>query len=140
MEVKRPDRNVPEIQHCIHTKQNTMSMALYFSLFSSDSSGFIKSFLSLGFWLPLSNISFASYLSHPVLILLYMGLQETPTHYTALNFVSALNSPFHSISSSSNAELFQILPWVGCHSVLFYKVYFMSPLFIRCTCSLVTWC
>ncbi|KAF0031579.1 hypothetical protein F2P81_016134 [Scophthalmus maximus] len=49
--------------------------------------GFIKSFLSLGFWLPLSNISFASYLSHPVLILLYMGLQETPTHYTALNFM-----------------------------------------------------
>ncbi|CAB1441976.1 unnamed protein product, partial [Pleuronectes platessa] len=28
--------------------------------------GFIKSFLSLGFWLPLSNISFACYLSHPI--------------------------------------------------------------------------
>ncbi|XP_053267638.1 O-acyltransferase like protein-like [Pleuronectes platessa] len=49
--------------------------------------GFIKSFLSLGFWLPLSNISFACYLSHPIFIIIYMGLQETPIHYTDLNFM-----------------------------------------------------
>nr|XP_040053785.1 O-acyltransferase like protein isoform X1 [Gasterosteus aculeatus aculeatus] len=49
--------------------------------------GFIKSLLSLGFWIPLSNISFACYLTHPVFIILYIGLQETPIHYTDINFM-----------------------------------------------------
>ncbi|XP_042364975.1 O-acyltransferase like protein isoform X2 [Plectropomus leopardus] len=49
--------------------------------------GFIKSLLSLGFWVPLSNISFACYLTHPVFIILYIGLQETPIHYTDINFM-----------------------------------------------------
>ncbi|XP_030599191.1 O-acyltransferase like protein [Archocentrus centrarchus] len=49
--------------------------------------GFIKRFLSLTFWVPLSNISFACYLIHPVFIILYIGLQETPIHYTDINFM-----------------------------------------------------
>ncbi|KAG8010776.1 O-acyltransferase like protein [Nibea albiflora] len=49
--------------------------------------GFIKSLLSLGFWVPLSNISFACYLTHPVFIIFYIGLQETPIHYTDINFM-----------------------------------------------------
>ncbi|XP_038590528.1 O-acyltransferase like protein-like [Micropterus salmoides] len=49
--------------------------------------GFIKSLLSLGVWVPLSNISFACYLTHPVFIILYIGLQETPLHYTDINFM-----------------------------------------------------
>ncbi|XP_059214378.1 O-acyltransferase like protein [Centropristis striata] len=49
--------------------------------------GFIQRLLSLGFWFPLSNISFACYLTHPVFILLYIGLQETPIHYSNINFM-----------------------------------------------------
>ncbi|XP_005456362.3 O-acyltransferase like protein isoform X1 [Oreochromis niloticus] len=49
--------------------------------------GFIKRFLSLTFWVPLSNISFACYLIHPVFIILYIGFQETPIHYTDINFM-----------------------------------------------------
>ncbi|XP_061783326.1 O-acyltransferase like protein isoform X1 [Nerophis lumbriciformis] len=49
--------------------------------------GIICSVLSFGGWVPLANISFACYLVHPVFILLYIGLQETPIHYTDLNFM-----------------------------------------------------
>ncbi|KAM4634077.1 O-acyltransferase like protein [Polymixia lowei] len=49
--------------------------------------GIIKSLLSLGLWVPLSNISFACYLIHPILIILYNGKQETPIHYTNINFM-----------------------------------------------------
>lgn len=51
--------------------------------------GFVDRLLSLRVWIPLSNISFACYLIHPMLIILYNGKQETPIHYTDLNFVSA---------------------------------------------------
>ncbi|KAL6469892.1 hypothetical protein MHYP_G00210110 [Metynnis hypsauchen] len=49
--------------------------------------GFVNKLLSLKVWIPLSNISFACYLIHPILILLYNGKQETPIHYTDLNFL-----------------------------------------------------
>ncbi|KAM9820673.1 O-acyltransferase like protein-like [Neosynchiropus ocellatus] len=49
--------------------------------------GFIMSLLSLNFWIPLSNLSYACYLFHPFIILIYNGLQETPTHYLDLNFM-----------------------------------------------------
>ncbi|KAM9338056.1 O-acyltransferase like protein [Symphorus nematophorus] len=49
--------------------------------------GFIKNLLSMGFWLPLSNISFACYLTHPVFMIFYNGLLETPLHYTDINFM-----------------------------------------------------
>ncbi|KAM9307098.1 LOW QUALITY PROTEIN: O-acyltransferase like protein [Pholidichthys leucotaenia] len=49
--------------------------------------GFIKRFLSSRFWNPLSNISFSCYLIHPVFIIVYIGLQETPIHYTDINFM-----------------------------------------------------
>lgn len=65
------------------------------SLFLAVSAGFVKTLLSLGFWVPLSNISFACYLTHPVFILLYIGMQETPMHYTDINFVSISDSTFN---------------------------------------------
>ncbi|XP_028274323.1 O-acyltransferase like protein [Parambassis ranga] len=49
--------------------------------------GFIQTLLSLSFWVPLSNISFACYLTHPIFIIIYIGLQETPIHYTDINFM-----------------------------------------------------
>uniref|UniRef100_UPI003AAFE7A5 uncharacterized protein n=1 Tax=Centroberyx gerrardi TaxID=166262 RepID=UPI003AAFE7A5 len=49
--------------------------------------GFIKRLLSLGLWVPISNISFACYLVHPMLITYYNGKQETPMHYTDINFM-----------------------------------------------------
>ncbi|XP_006627273.1 O-acyltransferase like protein isoform X1 [Lepisosteus oculatus] len=48
--------------------------------------GFINTFLSLNIWIPFSNISFACYMIHPVLIILYNGKQETSIHYTDMNF------------------------------------------------------
>ncbi|XP_056875368.1 O-acyltransferase like protein isoform X3 [Takifugu flavidus] len=49
--------------------------------------GFIQSLMTLSIWVPLSNISFACYLIHPLFILIYLGWQETPIHYTDLNFM-----------------------------------------------------
>ncbi|XP_060792585.1 O-acyltransferase like protein [Neoarius graeffei] len=49
--------------------------------------GFVNKFLSMHVWVPLSNISFACYLIHPLLILLYDSKQETLIHYTDLNFL-----------------------------------------------------
>ncbi|XP_034047554.1 O-acyltransferase like protein [Thalassophryne amazonica] len=49
--------------------------------------GWINSFLSSGLWIPLSNMSYAFYLTHPIIIMIYMGLQETPFHYTDINIM-----------------------------------------------------
>ncbi|XP_071754399.1 O-acyltransferase like protein-like [Centroberyx gerrardi] len=54
--------------------------------------GFIKRLLSLGLWVPISNISFACYLVHPVLMTHYNGKQETPMHYTDINFMYLFSS------------------------------------------------
>lgn len=97
--------------------------------------GFINSLLSLGFWVPLSNISFACYLTHPVFIIFYIGLQETPIHYTDINFVSTSDT-FRCVSSSLTLRYLRI----KFLHFFFNPMYCMSPLFCRCTCSLVTLC
>uniref|UniRef100_A0A7M5UX50 Nose resistant-to-fluoxetine protein N-terminal domain-containing protein n=2 Tax=Clytia hemisphaerica TaxID=252671 RepID=A0A7M5UX50_9CNID len=43
--------------------------------------GYINSFLSWGAWVPISRLTFAAYLVHPLVIFFFYGISERPYHY-----------------------------------------------------------
>uniref|UniRef100_A0A3B5AGR7 Nose resistant to fluoxetine protein 6-like n=1 Tax=Stegastes partitus TaxID=144197 RepID=A0A3B5AGR7_9TELE len=88
--VLRETPHRPSLPHALYQGLHRPMWALAVSwiiLACEEGYGFIKRLLSLSFWVPLSNISFACYLIHPVFIIAYIGLQETPIHYSDINFM-----------------------------------------------------
>ncbi|KAK7143216.1 hypothetical protein R3I93_014396 [Phoxinus phoxinus] len=80
----------PSLPHAVYQgiHRSLWAMALVWIILACEEGhgGFVDKILSLGLWAPLSNISFACYLIHPIIIILYNGKQETTMHYTDFNF------------------------------------------------------
>ncbi|XP_043077858.1 O-acyltransferase like protein [Puntigrus tetrazona] len=70
------------------THRSLWALALVWIILACEEGcgGFVDKILSLSLWAPLSNISFACYLIHPIIIILYNGKQETTMHYSDFNF------------------------------------------------------
>ncbi|XP_077053559.1 O-acyltransferase like protein [Siphateles boraxobius] len=80
----------PSLPHAVYQgiHRSLWALALVWIILACEEGhgGFVDKILSLGLWAPLSNISFACYLIHPIIIILYNGKQETTMHYTDYNF------------------------------------------------------
>ncbi|XP_053729500.1 O-acyltransferase like protein [Synchiropus splendidus] len=81
----------PSLQHALYQglHRHVWALAVTWIILACEEGfgGFVKTLLSLRVWTPLANISFACYLTHPLFIILYISLQETPIHYTNINFM-----------------------------------------------------
>ncbi|KAM9820951.1 O-acyltransferase like protein-like [Neosynchiropus ocellatus] len=81
----------PSLQHALYQglHRHVWALAVTWIILACEEGfgGFVKTLLSLRLWTPLANISYACYLTHPVFIILFIGLQETPIHYTNINFM-----------------------------------------------------
>uniref|UniRef100_A0A673I7V3 Nose resistant to fluoxetine protein 6-like n=1 Tax=Sinocyclocheilus rhinocerous TaxID=307959 RepID=A0A673I7V3_9TELE len=75
----------PSLTHAVYqgTHRSLWALALVWIILACEE-GYGGKKKSL--WAPLSNISFACYLIHPIIIILYNGKQETTMHYTDFNF------------------------------------------------------
>ncbi|XP_053730346.1 O-acyltransferase like protein-like [Synchiropus splendidus] len=82
-----PDRSAtgPAFYHGLHRILWVTALSWVILACEEGYGGFITSLLSLKFWVPLANLSYSSYLIHPFIIYIFIGLQETPVHYLDIN-------------------------------------------------------
>ncbi|XP_068127957.1 O-acyltransferase like protein-like [Hyperolius riggenbachi] len=69
----------------VHRTVWAAAIALILVLCHEGYGGHLNTMLSCAVWNVLSKISYACYLAHPVIIILYCGLQETLFHYQDIN-------------------------------------------------------
>nr|XP_043867843.1 O-acyltransferase like protein-like [Solea senegalensis] len=87
----RETPDYPSVPHALYQglHRTVWALAIVWIIVACEEGygGLIKSVLSLGFWIPISNISFAAYLFHPIVISLHNGVQENTFHFTVFNFM-----------------------------------------------------
>ncbi|KAM8871897.1 O-acyltransferase like protein-like [Synchiropus picturatus] len=80
-----PSATGPAFYHGLHRMLWVTALSWVILACEEGYGGFITSLLSLKFWVPLANLSYAAYLIHPFIIYIFTGLQETPVHYSDIN-------------------------------------------------------
>ncbi|MBN3271823.1 NRF6 protein, partial [Polyodon spathula] len=86
--------NYPSAPHAIYQglHRTLWAVAVAWIIFACD-----EGFGALNVWIPFSSISFACFMIHPLLIIIFNGVQETLFHYTDINFVSIKTVTIHLI-------------------------------------------
>ncbi|XP_075070608.1 O-acyltransferase like protein-like [Mixophyes fleayi] len=69
----------------VHRSLWAAALALILVLCQEGYGGHLNKMLSCGMWNMLSKISYACYMIHPIIIILYCGLQDTLFHYQDIN-------------------------------------------------------